>query len=147
MSKLLTGGCQCGRVRYSARIESDEAGLCHCRMCRRATGGFAAAIVQVHPTAVSWERPPDAWQSSPIARRLFCSQCGSPLGYATLDGEDMDLMLGSFDAPCTFVPVAHGGAESMLEAWLDTSALPRYRTEAIAGTVARWQGAGLEVPE
>ncbi len=35
----MTGGCQCGRVRYAAEVDSDDAYLCHCRMCQRATGG------------------------------------------------------------------------------------------------------------
>jgi len=44
MSERMTGGCQCGRVRYTVQIEDDAAYLCHCRMCQRATGGVAAAL-------------------------------------------------------------------------------------------------------
>jgi hypothetical protein len=35
----ITGGCQCGAVRY--RIEGDlgRASICHCRMCQKAFGG------------------------------------------------------------------------------------------------------------
>ena len=43
--KTLSGGCQCGRVRYSARLESDDAYLCHCRMCQKATGSIFAGLV------------------------------------------------------------------------------------------------------
>lgn len=143
----MAGGCLCGRVRYKAQIESDEAGLCHCRMYQRATGGFASAIVQVHPSAVTWEVEPESYQSSPIARRLFCGKCGSSLGYATLDGEDMDLTLGSFDYPSFFKPVAHGGAESLLENWLDTSCLPRHKTASLKSVAERWHALGLEVPK
>ena len=38
MSDQMEGGCACGRIRFTARIENDEAYLCHCRMCQRATG-------------------------------------------------------------------------------------------------------------
>lgn len=147
MTKIMTGGCQCGRIRYTAALENDEAGLCHCSMCRKATGGFASAIVQVDPDAVSWTHAPDAFDSSPIAQRLFCRRCGSPLGWRPRDGGIMDLTLGSFDDPSPFMPVAHGGGERILEAWLDTRALPRHDTAAIPSTVARWRNAGLEVPE
>jgi aspartate-semialdehyde dehydrogenase len=37
----MTGGCMCGQVRYLARIGSDDAYLCHCRMCQRASGNVS----------------------------------------------------------------------------------------------------------
>ncbi|TCD05379.1 GFA family protein [Erythrobacteraceae bacterium CFH 75059] len=147
MAEAMTGGCQCGAVRYTVRVAGPDAGLCHCSMCKRASGGFAAALVQVDPADVRWSGEPARYRSSPIAERLFCRTCGSPLAWAALAGDDMDLMLGSFDEPSRFTPVAHGGAERILEPWLDTAALPRHRTQDIPGSVARWQAAGLEVPE
>ena len=66
---LKTGGCQCGRVRYRAETDKAQAYLCHCRMCQRATGGFAAAFVQVRAGELVWESEPDWYESSPIARR------------------------------------------------------------------------------
>lgn len=147
MSKILTGGCQCGRVRYAATIKNDDAYLCHCRMCQRATGGFAAAFVQVPIAGVSWEHEPDWYQSSPIAHRPFCSVCGTPLGFAFLDGDkNMDLTVGSFDDPSAFVPMLHSGAENIHDAWLDTKSLPRLRTADIESVTSRWKAAGLEVP-
>jgi hypothetical protein len=148
MTITRTGGCQCGRIRYSAELESNDAYLCHCRMCQRATGGFAAAFVEVPVEAVSWEHQPDWYDSSPIAHRPFCSACGTPLGFAFLDGGGkMDLTVGSFDDPSDFVPVTHSGAESIHEAWLDTSALPRVRSDELESVTKRWKAVGREVPE
>jgi hypothetical protein len=147
MSKTQTGGCQCGRVRYRAELESDDAYLCHCRMCQRATGGFAAAFVNLPKAAILWSHEPEWYQSSPIARRPFCAQCGTPLGFAFLDSDTMDLTLGSFDNPGEFHPVAHFGAEHMLEAWLDTSGLPRHFSAETESVARRWREAGLEIPE
>lgn len=148
MSKQMTGGCQCGRVRYRATIENDEAYLCHCRMCQRATGGFAATFVQVPIDGLTWDNEPDWFQSSPIAHRPFCSACGTPLGFAFLDGgKNIDITLGSFDEPGGFFPVAHSGAESMHEAWLDTRDLKRYYSATTESVAGRWKAAGLEVPE
>jgi hypothetical protein len=148
MDDVLTGGCQCGRVRYRAEVADATAYLCHCRMCQRATGGFAASFVQVPLGAVTWEREPDWYASSPIARRPFCAQCGTPLGFQFSDSpKGVDLTFGSFDDPSRFVPTAHAGAESLHEAWLDTSALPRQRTDETDSVVSRWQAVGREVPE
>ena len=142
-----SGGCQCGRVRYLADISQGEAYLCHCRMCQKATGGVAAAFVQVPDGAVAWESEPDWYASSPIAERPFCSRCGTPLGFRFKDGKGQDLTVGSFDDPSGFVPQAHAGAESIHEAWLDTRALPRHRSDQSKTVVERWKAAGLEVPE
>jgi hypothetical protein len=149
MSITRTGGCQCGRIRYTAELESNDAYLCHCRMCQRATGGFAATFVEVPAAALRWENQPDWYQSSPIAHRPFCSSCGTPLGFAFLDGSSgkMDLTLGSFDDPSDFVPVIHSGAEGIHEAWLDTSSLPRLRSDQIESVTKRWKAVGQEVPE
>lgn len=148
MTQTKTGGCQCGRVRYEVAIESDDAYWCHCRMCQKATGGIAAAFVEVPVAAITWLSEPDWYVSSPVAKRPFCSKCGTPLGFAWRDGTGgHDLTVGSFDDPSRFKPVAHAGAESIHEAWLDTRDLPRHLTNKTESVVERYRAAGLEVPE
>lgn len=147
MSEQMAGGCQCGRVRYVAEVEGDDAYLCHCRMCQRATGGVAAAFKQVLRDAVTWTCAPDRYASSPIARRGFCSACGTPLTFEYVeqpsDGRPakIDLTLGSFDDPSRFHPTSHFGWESHLEPWLDTAALPRLRSDEYQPLVAKWEQA------
>ncbi|WP_431312359.1 GFA family protein [Sphingomonas natans] len=144
----MTGGCQCGRVRYTAEIDSDDAYLCHCRMCRCATGGASIAFVNVPVGQVRWEHAPDWYQSSPIARRPFCSSCGTPLGFVFLEGAtNIDLTLGSFDDPTRFVPTHHFAVESMLPAWADTSHLPGTRSEDNPNTTDRWIQAVGKLPD
>ena len=149
MSKIdKTGGCQCGKVRYTVQVDPAEAYLCHCKMCQRATGGFAAAFVGVKFAEVAWDGEPDWYESSPIARRPFCSRCGTPLGFRFAEGSDtMDLTIGSFDDPSDFRPKHHFGAESIHETWLDTSALPRIRTSDYDVLNQKWIAATGKVPE
>lgn len=135
----MLGGCICGRVRYEAEIADDDAYLCHCRMCQRASGSVSIAFVQIAPKKVRWLREPDWYDSSPIARRPFCSACGTSLGFAYKDPSrgSMDLTVASFDDPSRFRPIIHAGAESLLEAWIDTSALPRQPTNPDNEAAAR----------
>lgn len=147
MVETMTGGCQCGRVRYRVAIADDDAYLCHCRMCQRATGGVSIAFKNVAKADVAWEREPDRHASSPIARRGFCAACGTPLTFEFVEGDHMDLTVGSFDAPARFRPRHHFGAESIHPQWLDTGGLPRYRTDEHKPLVARWMEAIGKLPD
>ncbi len=147
MTDSMSGGCQCGRIRYTARIENFDAYLCHCRMCQRATGGVSIAFKNVKKAAVDWAHEPDWYASSAIARRPFCATCGTPLGFEYPDSENCDLTVGSFDDPARFVPTSHFGVEALHEAWLDTQTLPKMRVADNPGSVEKWAAAGLEVPE
>ena len=142
------GGCMCGKIRYTARIDNHDAYLCHCRMCQRSSGNVSLAMKNVKLADVRWEREPDYYQSSPIARRGFCSDCGTSLTFEYLEGSDkMDLIVGSFDDPSAFVPKTHFGAESMHRAWLNTEGLPEQRSDEYQPLVERWKKATGSAPE
>ncbi len=147
MAEEMTGGCQCGRVRYRATIEDLDAYLCHCRMCQRATGAVSIAFKNLPKTAVQWEQEPDRYQSSPIAARGFCAGCGTPLTYEAHEHEKMDLTVGSFDDPYRFRPTEHSGCESWHRDWLDTSHLPAARTDENPGLVQRWMSKVGRLPD
>lgn len=57
------------------------------------------------------------------------------------------LTVGSFGDPGFFVPRHHFGAESLHEAWIDTSRLPRYRTQDYAPNVERWMTKVGKLPD
>jgi len=146
MSEEVSGGCACGRVRYRVQIDNDEAYLCHCRMCQRATGGVSIAFKNVKKADVAWEREPDWYQSSPIAQRPYCRECGTSLGFAFPDGENMDVTVGSLDDPSRYRPKHHFGAESLHRAWINTEGLPEYRTDEYQPLVDRWVEATGKMP-
>ena len=139
LSETMTGGCACGKVRFEAAVEPDEAYLCHCRMCQRATGSVSIAFVNAQLDDVRWDEEPDWFDSSPIARRPFCACCGTSLGFMfKQDAAKMDLTVAAFDDPSAFRPKHHFGAESMHRAWLNTEGLPEMRTENYGKLVQKW---------
>jgi hypothetical protein len=147
MAEEMSGGCACGRVRYTASVEPDEAYLCHCRMCQRSTGSVSIAFINAKLDGIRWEQGPDWFDSSPIARRPYCRECGTSLGFAFKEGSDkMDLTVASFDDPAPFTPKHHFGAESMHRAWINTDGLPEMRTQDHQKLVDKWVEATGEFP-
>ena len=145
MTDKMTGGCACGRIRFEAAIDSDEAYLCHCRMCQRASGNVSLAMVGLPQSDVRWSHEPDWYESSAIAQRPYCAKCGTSLGFRYKTGtEKMDLTVAAFDDPSRFKPISHFGAESIHEAWIDTSTLPRTRSNEYQKLADRWRAAGEE---
>ena len=147
MAEQMTGGCACGRIRYTAEVGNSEAYLCHCRMCQRSTGSISVAFKNLKKANVRWHSDPDWYKSSPIARRPYCSECGTSLGFEYPDSPNMDLTVASFDEPSGFKPTSHFGAESMHRAWLDTDGLPETRTDEHKPLVERWIGATGKLPD
>ena len=147
MTDIMTGGCACGRIRYTAQVDDDDAYLCHCRMCQRSTGSVSIAFKTLHKDAVAWSREPDWYVSSAIAHRPFCRECGASLGFAYPDSEKMDLTVASFDDPARFRPRHHFGAESIHRAWLDTTGLPETRSDEYQALTDRWMNKVGKLPD
>ena len=148
MADQMSGGCACGRIRFTALIDDDEAYLCHCRMCQRSTGSVSIAFKNLKAANVAWESQPDWYDSSPIARRPFCSRCGTSFGFRfKQDSDNMDLTVASFDDPSRFRPTHHFGAESIHRAWLNTEGLPETRSDEHQKLVDKWVEAVGKMPD
>jgi hypothetical protein len=144
----MTGGCACGRVRFEADVDNDEAYLCHCRMCQRSTGSISIAFKNLKQANVRWLSEPDWYDSSPIAMRPYCSDCGTSFGFQFKEGSpNMDLTVASFDDPYRFKPTSHFGVESMHRTWLNTEGLPEHRTDEHQPLVDRWIAATGKMPD
>jgi hypothetical protein len=111
---LVTGGCQCGAVRYRATAMLDNAHICHCRMCQKATGNLFAALVAAPDDALSWVKgQPSLFRSSSEAERGFCAACGTPLFYRGNAGRT-NLTIGSLDHPRDFPIKSQCGTEGLV---------------------------------
>jgi hypothetical protein len=116
---LHTGGCQCGAVRFAVYIQPRKIGLCHCRMCQKASGAPFAVLAEVPWADFAWTRgTPATFRSSSRSARDFCAGCGTPLSYRDVGGPVIELMTGTFDDPSRVPPTYEVGTESRL-AWVD----------------------------
>lgn len=138
---VLTGGCQCGAVRYALFSWPKGVHICHCRMCQKAVGGPFAALAPVPAADFAWTRgAPGVFASSSIAERDFCRDCGTPLTYRGLSG-NVNVSVGSLDQPGGVKPDFNLGVESRLGWLADLGHIPDRTTdqdflpEVLAGIV------------
>ena len=117
-------------------------------MCQRATGSISIAFTNVKRSDVTWETEPDWFDSSPIAHRPYCRECGTSLGFTyKSSSENIDLTVASFDDPSRFKPTSQFGTESMHRAWLNTEGLRETRTDEHKALAARWEAATGQLPD
>lgn len=138
MSARLTGGCQCGAVRFSSTHPNRDAYWCHCRMCQRALGNVAAAFWNVTKDSMTWQGERTTYMSSPFGRRGFCAECGTPLTFDYPDSPKIDLTVGALDDPAAVILASHFGTESRVHGWTAGEGLPEMRTDDYAPLQDRW---------
>lgn len=95
--RIVTGGCLCGRIRFTVNGPLRAVLVCHCAMCRRlmsSVGAFTACAVD---DLVVTAGKVKYYRSSPIARRGFCAACGANLFWAPDHGRHLSIALGSLD--------------------------------------------------
>ena len=127
---VMTGGCQCGKVRYALYAPPAKADICHCRMCQRAVGNLFMAVANVERGDFAWTRgTPATYRSSSAAERGFCAECGTPLSFRYLARDGISVTIGSLDEPAHARPSRQYGIESRVPWFEDLAGLPATRTE------------------
>ncbi len=127
----ITGGCQCGAVRYALHSEPKYPHICHCRMCQKAFGSYFAALAGgVLKEEFEVTRGTIAkFKSSDEAERGFCAQCGTPLTFAFFTSKWIAASMGSLDHPEAIKPSIQYGIESRMPWFHELAGLPGEATE------------------
>ena len=107
---MIQGECNCGAIAYSIRADISDVYVCHCSICRRATGagGIAVGIVNTQDFQWTrgqdqisfWAKPGHDWHTS------FCRICGSTLP-GDNDPERMFIPVGTLTSGHENLRVAH----------------------------------------
>ena len=88
----LTGGCNCGAVRFEVTSRLLLASYCHCKRCQRRSG--AAASANAHPAPdtfriVAGEDKLRVWKPESGGEKWFCGDCGSTDSHGSRRGEQL----------------------------------------------------------
>jgi hypothetical protein len=125
----ITGGCQCGAVRYALHEEPTGAHICHCRMCQKAFGSFFAPLTGVSLEKFQITRGELAvFKSSDPTERGFCRNCGTPLTMHDTHSSRIAVSIGSLDEPEKFEPRDQCGIESRMTWFGKLPGLPGDKT-------------------
>ena len=126
----MTGGCQCGAVRYAVRGKPLRPHICHCRMCQKAFGNFFAPLFGARREDFALTRGAlSVFRSSELTERGFCNRCGTPLTIADDDSPHIHVAIGSLDDPIAVAPQRQAGVEARLPHVEGLGALPGDITE------------------
>ncbi len=128
---IITGGCLCGAVQFEIGKADVGTMYCHCRMCQQFTGAPVLAGTTFPVDAVKYTvGSPKYYQSSMIAKRGFCADCGSSLLYQGIIGQWTEwimILTACLNDPGQFVPSYHLGVESAIPWHTVQDELPRTR--------------------
>jgi hypothetical protein len=91
------GACMCGAVKFTANAMSKSAGACHCKMCRRWSGGPNMTIDCGSEISFEGEENIGRYKSSEWAERGFCKICGSNLFWRMLETNQHIISAGLID--------------------------------------------------
>lgn len=77
---MITGRCECGRIRYEVDADITDFSHCHCGQCRRLHGAAYATFAGISRDKfryVAGEADLKTYASSDTSDRVFCGECGS----------------------------------------------------------------------
>lgn len=109
MSLAVSGGCQCGAVRYESPAAPGFSLHCHCRQCQRITGaghasqfGLPANDVAITGDVRIYKLRAD---SGNVVDSAFCGACGSPIFKRTSGHPELIFFHATtLDDPARFKP-------------------------------------------
>jgi hypothetical protein len=109
---MLTGGCQCGAVRYECDGEPLGTYVCHCRECQRQSASGFGISFTVSPGSIRvTQGAPKFWThfaaSGRRMRCAFCPDCGSRLWHEPQSGDYFSIKGGSLDEPVDLSTAIH----------------------------------------
>jgi hypothetical protein len=113
MKLPLSGGCQCGQLRYEIRAEPMSVYICHCTECQRQSGGaFGMSMVVPRPSLVYVSGKPATWSRTSDRGNVLdgdmCATCGVRIAHHPKVNPAVSILKpGTLDDTRWLVPVGH----------------------------------------
>ncbi|WNC68866.1 GFA family protein [Thalassotalea nanhaiensis] len=108
---MITGRCECSKVRFQVNGSINDFSHCHCSQCRRLHGAAFATFAGVNRNDFSYlcgESELRSYASSESHSRIFCRHCGSNILVALIDEPNaLYLSMSAIDGNPSRPPAYH----------------------------------------
>ena len=136
---MIRGSCLCGGVRFEITRVVGPFELCHCSLCRKASGSAFVAglgvlrddlrLLQGRELIETYEAP--VRETPPGYRTSFCSRCGSPVPNPFSDSRWLEVPAGVLDDDPHLRPDKHIFVEAKSPWFAITDHLPQLDKAAL----------------
>jgi len=133
----IDGGCHCGNITYTAQVDPDKVGICHCTDCQILSG--TAFRVSVPATKDNFQLSGNlkvytkTAESGAKRAQAFCPECGTPI-YATAatDPQVFNIRVGTVRQRGELRPKSQGWCRSARDWVNDLSSMKQYAKQRSA---------------
>jgi hypothetical protein len=127
----IDGGCHCGNISYTAEVDPDKVGICHCTDCQTLSGTAFRVSVAAAKEAFHLTGEPKIYiktaESGAKRAQAFCPECGTPL-YATAanDPQIFNIRVGTVRQRAELRPKSQGWYRSARDWVNDLQSIKRF---------------------
>jgi hypothetical protein len=128
----IDGGCHCGYITFTAEIDPDKVGLCHCTDCQTLSGSAFRISVPAARDAFSLRTgEPKIYvktaESGAKRAQAFCPECGTPI-YSAAVSEPQTFMIrvGGVRQRAELRPKSQGWCRSARDWVMDLQSIKQF---------------------
>jgi hypothetical protein len=132
----IDGGCHCGYITYTAEIDPDKVGICHCTDCQTFSGSAFRTSVPAAKDGFSLTGQPKIYvktaESGAKRAQAFCPECGSSIySAAATDPEVFNIRAGTARQRAELRPKSQGWCRSALDWVTDLHSVKQFAKQQI----------------
>ncbi|MBO6901038.1 MAG: GFA family protein [Rhizobiaceae bacterium] len=142
----ITGGCQCGAVRYRITDRPIVFYLCHCTECQRHTSSAFGESLRLRREDLTVDGDMACFtrisESGKRREGYFCPECGVRIVHGTAGTEQINIKAGTLDDTSWLVPAGHiwtASKQKFMAIGIDELCWERQPDDDYGSLKARWK--------
>ena len=126
----IDGSCHCGNITYSAEVDPEKVGICHCTDCQTLSGTAFRVSVAAAKESFHLSGTPKIYvktaESGNKRAQAFCPECGTPLDAAdATDPQVFNIRVGTARQRAELRPKSQGWYRSARDWINDLHTMPQ----------------------